>query len=110
MRRLVFLRVKASPASLASAVLCPIPIRMSDTSDYAELDSRDDDALVFARVGHAKLCPDEEDQDRDNHVPLTSAADNGVICVRDSKGTDCTNLHIEPHAADLHTRRCKQKP
>ncbi|KAL3145685.1 hypothetical protein ABBQ32_003220 [Trebouxia sp. C0010 RCD-2024] len=87
MRRLVSLQVKASPGLSASAVLSPVPIIMSDSADHAELDTRDDDSLVFARVGQGvHLCPQEEDQSRHNDVPLTSAADYGVICVGDANG------------------------
>lgn len=109
MRRLVSLQVKASPGLSASAVLSPVPIIMSDSADHAELDTRDDDSLVFARVGQGvHLCPQEEDQSRHNDVPLTSAADYGVICVGDANGIYCTTLQITPYvvhtgAAAAHT-------
>lgn len=73
---------------------------MSDSSDHAELDIRDDDTLVFARVGQGvQLCCKEEDQARHNDVPLTSAADHGVICVGDANGIYCTTLQITTHVA-----------
>ena len=75
-------------------MLSPVSVDMSDSSDQAELGSRDDEALVFARVGQAKLCPDGEDQDRANNVPLTSAADHGLICVKDGNGIDCTDSQM----------------
>ena len=55
------------------------------------MDNRDDEDLVFARVGNAKLSY-REDQTRGNDVPLTAAAEHGVLCVRDDEGISVINI------------------
>lgn len=57
----------------------------------ADMDNRDDEDLVFARVGNAKLSY-REDQTRGNDVPLTAAAEHGVLCVRDDEGISVINI------------------
>lgn len=59
---------------------------MSESSDQALVDSRDDEALVFAKVGQVQLSS-HEDQTRGNAVPLAAAADCGILCLRDAEGT-----------------------
>ena len=64
---------------------------MSESSGQAEIDSRDDEALVFAKVGQAKLSS-YEDQARGNDVPLAVAAEYGTVCLRDAEGIGGTRL------------------
>ena len=59
---------------------------MSERSDQGLIDSRDDEALLFAKVGQAQLSS-YEDQTRGNDVPLAAAAEYGILCLRDAEGT-----------------------
>lgn len=69
---------------------------MSESSDQALIDNRDDETLVFAKVGQAQLSS-HEDQTRGNDVPLAAAAQYGVLCLRDAEGTVTMSLQFEHH-------------
>lgn len=66
---------------------------MSESSEQAWIDSRDDEALVFAKVGQAQLSS-LEDQTRGNDVPLAAAAKYGILCLRDAEGIFGISLQI----------------
>ena len=66
---------------------------MSESSDQALIDNRDDEALVFAKVGQAQLSS-YEDQTRGNDVPLAAAAEYGILCLRDAEGIGRISLQF----------------
>lgn len=59
---------------------------MSTSSDQAEIGSRDDETLSFAKVGQLQLSCRVGQQERGNAVPLSIAEDHGLSCVTDAQG------------------------
>ena len=59
---------------------------MSASSDQAEIGSRDDETLSFAKVGQLGLSCRVGEQEPGNAVPLSTAAVHGLVCVRDAQG------------------------
>lgn len=75
---------------------------MSDCSDQGGIDSRDDEDLVFAKVGKAKLSY-REDQTRGNSVALAAAAEHGILCLRDDEGIGGMRLIAGTHTRNVAT-------
>lgn len=80
--------------------------RMSQCSDQAEIDNRDDEDLVFAKVGTAKLSY-HEDQTRGDDVPVAAASEHGILCLRDDEGIRGIRsmlAHVKEILQKLHRR------
>ena len=74
---------------------------MSEGSEQAELDSRDDETLVFRKVGEAKLRSAGEYEEQGNQVLLAASSECGVACIQNAAGAlspyQIGSLHFHMH-------------
>ena len=79
---------------------------MSATPDFAELEGREEETLVFRKVGGASLDVGDEASALGNLVVLASAPQHGLACVRDASGESClSDSNLGPSCA-LRFSRC----
>ena len=62
---------------------------MSVLPDFAELEGREEETLVFRKVGGASLDVEDEASALSNLVVLASAPQHGLACVWDASGESC---------------------
>ena len=64
---------------------------MSDGSEQAALEDREDETLVFRQVGHLQLQPEDENEPHGDHVVLAAASAYGLACITDAAGVQTTS-------------------
>lgn len=59
---------------------------MPDIPEQANLADREEDTLVFRKVGETSLAVGDDTEVPGNQVVLAAAPKHGLICVRDASG------------------------
>ncbi len=59
---------------------------MPEVPEQADLADREEDTLVFRKVGETSLAVGDDTEVHGNQVVLAAAPKHGLICVRDASG------------------------
>jgi len=59
---------------------------MPDIPEQADLADREEDTLVFRKVGETSLAVGDDTEVHGNQVVLSAAPKHGLVCVRDASG------------------------
>jgi len=71
---------------VSCAVLQNLLQAMSEVPEQADLADREEDTLVFRKVGETSLAVGDDTEVHGNQVVLAAAPEHGLVCVRDASG------------------------